>query len=235
MNKNQSQLPLGKILAGMGISTILLSIGLFFFITTSRSKPNVVVTNDSAPGEVEESGLGPVDLSGPPPADENVVLNDPPREKAEASIHDPYVPSPAPPSDEGNEMLEPGSGSASTAVDTTEPNPMAEPKKGAIGISPSAHAEWEKMMGLQATLEGVVQTENKSSSGKTYYLYFSSNRDDAMVYMLTREVDDALTLDFLAGLRGKRVRVTGTVERQFGTNRLGVKIKSSSQIKVVID
>ena len=90
------------------------------------------------------------------------------------------------------------------------------------------------MLGLKATLDGVVLKEGESGSGKTRYLWFSTDRDNvAMVFMLTRDIGNELSLEFLRSLTGKRIRVTGTVEEQFGTKRTGVRIRRQSQIEIV--
>ena len=55
-----------------------------------------------------------------------------------------------------------------------------------------------------------------------------------MVFMHAREVGLDWTVDELTKqFDGKTMRITGLVERQFGTNRMGVRVKSKDQIQIV--
>jgi hypothetical protein len=101
-------------------------------------------------------------------------------------------------------------------------------------LQPDQLDRFEAMLGEPVRFEGVPVSANDSKSGKTLYLRFSQDWNDTiMVFMLTGDVGDDLTLAELGKFVGKTVRIDGIVERQFGTNRLGVRIKAKDQIGIV--
>lgn len=89
-------------------------------------------------------------------------------------------------------------------------------------------------MNEMVEFQGVPVSAGDSSTGKTRYLRFSRDWNKSiMVFMLTRDVGDELTVAELQKYVGKTVRINGVVERQFGTNRLGVKIQAKDQLEIV--
>jgi hypothetical protein len=211
--------PLVTVLVCMGLFTVVASIGLFAWIT------NQAAVLETADATQVEPGPGPVETAAPAIQDDRAAepksidraSPDQPVELADRRGQQPPVsdPTPDPP-----------------AADSTQPPAPLVPESN--GIPPGEMARWKSMLGLNATLEGVVVTEGESGSGKTRYIWFSSDRDNnAMAFMLTRDVGDDLSLDYLRSLRGKRVRVTGVVEEQFGTKRIGVRIQNQNQIQIV--
>lgn len=211
------EFPIVTVLICMGLFTLVASAGLFWWITSRavetaepelvQGSPDSVVVNNAEPPPVAAS----VSKS-----DDNIDA-----EQGVASVDDRVEVPPvveAPPDQ--------------AAADTPEMPAPNHPESGAI--APGEMAEWKKMLGLSATIEGVVLKEGESSTGKTRYLWFAADRDNnAMVYMLTREIGEDLSLEYLRSLSGKRIRVTGIVEEQFGTKRIGVTIKNQTQIEIV--
>jgi hypothetical protein len=101
-------------------------------------------------------------------------------------------------------------------------------------LKPDQMERFEAMLGEPVRFEGVPFSSNASGSGKTLYLRFSQDWDDTiMVFMLVRDVGEDWTVAELEKFVGKTVRIDGVVERQFGTNRLGVRLKAKDQIEVV--
>ncbi len=101
-------------------------------------------------------------------------------------------------------------------------------------LQPAQLERFESKLGEVVEFLGVPVSAGESSSGKTRYLRFSQDWDKSvMAFMLTREVGEDLSVQDLQKMVGKTVRVSGVVERQFGTNRIGVKIKAKDQLEVV--
>ena len=101
-------------------------------------------------------------------------------------------------------------------------------------LLPQQLQRFEAQLGEVVEFEGVPVSARASSSGKTRYLHFTQDWGDSiMVFMWARDVGDDLTVADLQKFVGQTIRVNGVVERQFGTNRLGVKIQAKDQIEVV--
>ncbi len=148
----------------------------------------------------------------------------------------------APPVSETPLKEPPGSEPAPAAEPAMEPkgdapanlpeNETEDPTSGPL--KPEQMDRFEAMLGEPVRFEGVPFSTNASGSGKTLYLRFSQDWDDTiMVFMLVRDVGEDLTLEELEKFVGKTVRIDGVVERQFGTNRLGVRLKAKDQIEVI--
>jgi hypothetical protein len=121
--------------------------------------------------------------------------------------------------------------SAMPALPEPEPEPDSEDDN---RLKPGDLERFEEFLGEVVEFEGVVVSANESRSGKTRYLRFSRDWDETiMVFMLTRHVGESLTLDDLKAFAGKRILVSGEVAREFGSNRLGVRVKAKDQIQLV--
>jgi len=160
----------------------------------------------------------------------NVTMNMAPREANTKKSKSPTNLSAPPPT--GNDKTQ--SGTKTDETKTSSPGLKNEPaSRAAEGMPPNATAHWEQLIGLQGVLQGQVQLARESRSGKTRYLIFSSDQDDVMVFLSQRQVGDKLSLDYLKSFEGKKIRVRGKVQREFGTNRLGLTIQDESQIEIV--
>ena len=54
-----------------------------------------------------------------------------------------------------------------------------------------------------------------------------------MIFMRTRDIGESLTLEELKTMSGKTVFVTGVIEREFGTKRLGIRVRAKDQIEII--
>lgn len=117
----------------------------------------------------------------------------------------------------------------------TTPNMQPAPASQATGqLLPHQLDRFESKLDEMVEFQGVPVSAGDSSTGKTRYLRFSRDWDKSiMVFMLTRDVGDELTVADLQKYVGKTVRINGLVERQFGTKRLGVKIQAKDQLEIV--
>lgn len=104
-------------------------------------------------------------------------------------------------------------------------------------ISWDDHELLVAMKGKPVIVEGVVQDNAQSGSGKTVYLLFSSeeNRDATRAGM---RIDSEMTDSMIAKLEpftGKNVRISGTVALQkvSGLNRPDIMINDISAVKVI--
>ncbi len=209
--------PIGTVLVCMGLVTLVAAIGLFVLITR--------LSVESAEPDEEQVLPALAQVESPGATAQAVVVTD---TQAADDV-------------EGEQQMtatdlpvkEPVVENSPTPLvaksEVTAPNPAE-----VNAIAPSEMDRWKSMLGLTATLEGVVLKEGESSTGKTRYLWFATDRENnAMVFMLKRNIGDDLSLEYLRSLTGKQIRVTGVVETQFGTQRIGVKIQSQDQIEIV--
>jgi hypothetical protein len=115
----------------------------------------------------------------------------------------------------------------------TAPHPLPKTAHDPV-LRPAELERGESLLGEFVEFEGWVVMANESRSGKTRYLRFSQDWDDSiMIFMLTRQIGETLPLAELKEMTGRKVRASGVVEREFGTRRIGVKIKSRDQLEVV--
>ena len=120
-----------------------------------------------------------------------------------------------------------------TPVPTT---PTPEPGSNGTGpLLPDQLARFESKLGEVVEFDGVVVSANASKSEKTRYLRFSQDWDKTiLVFMMAKDVGDELTVDELnKKFANKKVHITGVVEKQFGSERIGVKIKAKDQIELI--
>lgn len=224
-------LPTAMVLACVGLMLLATILGVVLIVTFGQRRsaglPTVPVSENLELEKKEpDPGINKVNGETNPPS------SDPVPEKTKPAVLD------SDSSEIVSAPLDPPVG----PIAEKQPSPMNEKPLtanvngntgGKKGTAPNAHSHWEEMFGLQSSLKGRVQKVHVSQSGKTRYIYFSTDQRDAIVYLYQRLVGDELSEEFLQRLNGKLIRVTGKVGRDIGTKRIGITIENESQIEIL--
>ena len=92
----------------------------------------------------------------------------------------------------------------------------------------------ETLVGTVVDVEAIVVMASESKSGKTRYLRFTQDwKESAHVMIRVSDLQEDVSFEFLKSLAGKKVKVSGVVEKEFGNNKTGIRVKAKDQITVV--
>jgi cytoskeletal protein RodZ len=230
-----------RLLIGYAAAIVVIALGavavLYQHYVTTDS-PSVAQQTNSENSTVSSKGVStPLDSAAGHSKDNSNQLdstnNENPTDESSASENPAQAAKPAVNSESANNAaVEPDNRPTMTNPETTV-TPATETVDDSV-LRPAELERGESMMGEFVEFEGLVVMASQSRSGKTRYLRFSQDWNQSiMIFMLTREVGETLTLADLKQMAGKKVRASGVVEREFGSNRIGVKIKSKDQLEVV--
>jgi hypothetical protein len=134
------------------------------------------------------------------------------------------------------------SGLTTTPATTLAPAPLPSQEPPAPGNNlqtipgltdtfvPAKSELFEPHIDVVVGLQGQVVSSRTSSTGKTVYLMFSAARNDLIEI---RARANKVSLEDFQAFAGKKVRVRGEIQREFGSRIIGLEIETVEQIEIV--